>query len=198
MRPDGVSGDNVTLKQLIRRAYDLQDVQIQGPVWIDTEAYSIEAKSASRLTPEQGRSALQKLLVDQFKLKSHREKKDLSGYRLVVAETGAKLCDPREEEAFFTALGGKLPFKEGMNGIFTTKDLPGFAERLSRGIGRLVVDATGISGRYWFQLEWVPDKGQPGGDGPSLRAAIQEQLGLKLVEDNVPAEVMVVDFADRP
>jgi len=64
MRPDGVSGDNVTLKQLIRHAYDLQDVQILGPAWMDTEAYSIEAKSASRLTPEQGRSALQELLVD--------------------------------------------------------------------------------------------------------------------------------------
>src|SRR5262245_40007093 len=84
MRPDGVSGDNVTLKQLIRYAYDLQDVQILGPAWIATEAYSIEAKAASRLTSEQGRSALQGLLVDQFRLNSHREKKDLRGYRLVV------------------------------------------------------------------------------------------------------------------
>lgn len=198
MRPDAVSGENLTLKQLIRYAYDLQEVQILGPAWIATEGYILEAKAAGRLTPEQWRSALQKLLVDQFKLNSHREKRDLPGYRLVVAETGAKLRDPKEEEAFNAALDGKPPFKEGLNGIFTNKDLPGFAERLSRGIERLVVDATGISGRYWFQLEWVPDKGQPGGDGPSLRAAIQEQLGLQLVEGFVPSEVMVIDSVERP
>ncbi len=198
MRPDGVSGENVTLKQLIRYAYELQDVQILGHGWIETKGYDLVAKADIRMPPEQVRSALQKLLADQFKLISHREKKKVPGYRLVVAATGAKLRDPKEEEAFNAALGGKPPFKEGMNGIYTNKDLPGFAERLSRGIGRLVVDETGISGRYWFQLEWVPDKGQPGGDGPSLRAAIQEQLGLKLVEDNVPSEVMVIDTAVEP
>jgi uncharacterized protein (TIGR03435 family) len=169
MRPDGVSGENVTLKQLIRHAYDLQDVQISGPAWIATEAYSLEAKAGNRMTPEQGRMALQRMLADRFKLTSHQEKKDLPGYRLVLAETGHKLRDPREEEAFNAALGGKPPFKEGLIGIFTSKDLPGFAERLSRGIGRLVVDTTGISGRYWFQLEWAPDKDKPAGDGPSLR-----------------------------
>src|SRR5260370_12252780 len=52
MRPDGVGGDNVTLRQWIRFAYDLQDVQILGPAGIDTEAYIIEAKAASRLTPD--------------------------------------------------------------------------------------------------------------------------------------------------
>jgi uncharacterized protein (TIGR03435 family) len=197
MRPDGVAGDNVTLRQLIRFAYELQDAQILGPDWIATDGFDIEAKAEGRLPPAQVRTALQKLLVDRFKLRSHREKKELSGYRLVVAATGAKLRDPKEEESFNAALAGKSPFKEGFAGVFTNKDLPGFAERLSRGIGRIVVDDTGINGRYWFQLEWVPDKGQPGIDGPSLRAAIQEQVGLKLIEANVLAEALVIDSAER-
>jgi uncharacterized protein (TIGR03435 family) len=103
----------------------------------------------------------------------------------------------KEEEAFNAARGGKPPFKEGSNGILTNKDLPGFPERLSREIGRLVVDATGISGRCWFQLEWVPDKDHPAGGGPALRAANQEQPGLKPVEESVSSEVMVIDSAER-
>src|SRR5262245_45723513 len=60
MRPDGVSGENVTLKQLIRYAYELQDVQIQGPSWIETKGYDLVAKADIRMAPEQVRSALQK------------------------------------------------------------------------------------------------------------------------------------------
>lgn len=197
MRPDGVGGDNVTLRQWIRFAYDLQDAQIVGPDWIAEDGFDLQAKAEGRVSPAQVRTALQNVLADRFKLRSHRENKELPGYRLVVAATGAKLRDPKEEEPFNAALAGKSPFKEGFAGVFTNKDLPGFAERLSRGIGRIVVDDTGIKGRYWFQLEWVPDKGQLGVDGPSLRAAIEEQVGLKLIEANVLAEVLVIDSAER-
>jgi uncharacterized protein (TIGR03435 family) len=83
--------------------------------------------------------------------------------------------------------------------LFTNKDLPEFAERLSRVIGRSVIDKTGIKGRFWFQLEWVPDKEHPPGSAePSLLAAVQEQLGLKLVEDKVPTEVLVIDAVEKP
>src|SRR5258708_17936387 len=59
-RPDGISGRNVTLKQLLRYAYDIQDIVV---------------KAQGRVGPEQLRLTLQKLLTDRFKLRSHREKK---------------------------------------------------------------------------------------------------------------------------
>jgi uncharacterized protein (TIGR03435 family) len=82
--------------------------------------------------------------------------------------------------------------------MFTNKDLPCFAERLSRVIGRPVIDKTGIKGRFWFQLEWIPAKEQPGIAGPSLLAAVQEQLRLKLVEGRAPTEVLVIDAVEKP
>jgi uncharacterized protein (TIGR03435 family) len=82
--------------------------------------------------------------------------------------------------------------------MFTNKDLPEFAERLSRGIGRPVIDKTGIKGRYWFQLEWAADHDERGAASPSLLAAIQEQLGLNLQERTAPIEVLVVDHVERP
>ena len=83
-----------------------------------------------------------------------------------------------------------------------------FASLLQRAIlDRPVVDKTGLSGRYDFDLEWAPDETQFGGgvpaassDAPSapLFSAIQEQLGLKLVATRGPVDALVVDKAERP
>ena len=161
-------------------------------------AMTLKSRATARITPEQGRLALQRLLTERFRLQSHQEKVRLPGYRLMVSATGAKLLDEKEEDAFRKAHADKPPFKEGWAAIFTGKDLPGFAERLGRSIGRIIIDDTGISGSYWFQLEWVPDPDQPGGDGASLRAAIEQQLGLKLVEESVPGVLMIVDSVAKP
>ena len=90
MKPEGITGHNVTLKQLIRYAYELQDSQILGPGWIDTERYDVTAEAKSPAGSAQLRSMLQRLLEDHFKLKAHREMKELPVYWLVVAEGGAK------------------------------------------------------------------------------------------------------------
>jgi uncharacterized protein (TIGR03435 family) len=50
---------------------------------------------------------------------------------------------------------------------------------------------------------WVlqrPDSTPPGNgeSGPSLFATIQEQLGLKLVSEKGPVEILVIDHAEKP
>ena len=71
--------------------------------------------------------------------------------------------------------------------------------------GRFVIDKTGLTGPYDLDLQWAPDPtlgpaATPGvqADGASLFAAIQEQLGLKLVATRGPVEVLVLDSAERP
>ena len=198
LKPGSVTGTNVALKQLMRFAYELQESQISGPGWIETEGYDVTARPSNAATAAQLRLMLQTLLEDRFKLKSHRETKEMPVYYLMVADGGPRLRDPKEQEAFDAASAGKLPFRPGFGGLFSNKDLPGFAERLSRGIGHLVVDKTGIKGRYWFQLEWASDHDQFGTASPSLLSAIQEQLGLKLEEHVSPTEVLVIDHVEKP
>ena len=74
-------------------------------------------------------------------------------------------------------------------------------------ISRPVVDKTGLSGRYDFDLEWAPDETQFGGglppasegsQSPPLFEAIQQQLGLKLEATRGPVAALVVDKAERP
>lgn len=74
-----------------------------------------------------------------------------------------------------------------------------------------VVDHTGLTGRYDFQLKWTRDDSQFATFGrlppintddpnapPSLYTALQEQLGLKLDAGRAQADVLVIDHVDKP
>ena len=67
---------------------------------------------------------------------------------------------------------------------------------MSGPVERIVLDHTGLSGRYDFDLEWSPDQDAP--DKPSIFAAAQEQLGLKLESARAPVDVVVIDHIERP
>ncbi len=74
-------------------------------------------------------------------------------------------------------------------------------------MNRPVVDQTGLTGRYDFQLTWLPDESQFGGLGlkpnpdapvPDLWAALQQQLGLKLEATKGTVQTLVVDKFEPP
>ena len=77
------------------------------------------------------------------------------------------------------------------------------ANSLSRQLGRPVRDVTGLTGKYDFHVEWIPDAGpcpdapESATDGPSLLAAMQQQLGLKLESTKGPVEIIVIDHAEK-
>jgi len=81
-----------------------------------------------------------------------------------------------------------------------------FARSLSRNrgdIGELVVDKTGLTGGFNFELEWMPDRLEtkldaPSAPRPSIFTALQEQLGLRLESAQVPIQAIVIDRAERP
>jgi uncharacterized protein (TIGR03435 family) len=64
---------------------------------------------------------------------------------------------------------------------------------------RPVVDRTGLGGEFDFQLEFAPpDAPAADSSAPSVFTAVQEQLGLKLETAKVPAEIVVIDRAEKP
>jgi uncharacterized protein (TIGR03435 family) len=81
---------------------------------------------------------------------------------------------------------------------------------LSRELGRVVIDKTGIQGRYDIALKWTPetstDAARSGDDsstsqsdvGPSIFTALKEQVGLKLESSRGPVKVIVIDHAEMP
>ena len=72
------------------------------------------------------------------------------------------------------------------------------ADGLAGRVGRVVIDRTNLAGYFQFDLEFAPDTAAVPGDRPSLFAALQEQLGLRLQAARGPMNVLVVESAARP
>jgi uncharacterized protein (TIGR03435 family) len=149
---------------------------------------------------------LQALLADRFKLAVHRETKELPVYTLAVGKNGSKLQEAKEDEKTdFTlgAAGGRL--QRG----FQKQGLAILVNMLANMLDSPVLDKTGLNGHYDFKLEWAPDlprrvdgsapmlNGVTVESGPDIFMALQEQLGLKLEKKKGPAEVLIVDHAEK-
>jgi uncharacterized protein (TIGR03435 family) len=191
---------NMPLAMVVQNAYRLQpDQLIGGPNWIRSDRWDIIAKTDRPATWEQQNKMLQPLLADRFKLKVHWETRQLPQYKLVAAKGGPKLRAVRDGESSGTRIGNGLIDAHGI----TAAEL---AAWLRSELGRPVVNSTGLTGKYDFKLQWVPDESQPNSEGetpasdatgPSIFAAIRE-LGLKLEAIKGPVKVLVVDYAEKP
>jgi uncharacterized protein (TIGR03435 family) len=221
--PDAKSGRYITmqgtdrfvakqynLKLLIAAAFDVSPRTISGgPGWIESDHYDILAVTpgAVRPTHEEQMVMLRKLLTDRFSLSFHREKKEFSIYQLDVAKGGAKMKastaapdDPVQLISTVYPDHVDLPARNA-----SMHDLVSLMQRAI--FDRPVVDHTGITGRYDFELTWTPDETQFGGDlpvapsdapSPPLFTAMEQQLGLRLEATRGPVDAMVIDKAERP
>ena len=74
-----------------------------------------------------------------------------------------------------------------------------FAAYLANSIGRPVNDATGLKGKYDFNLKWVLDWGGPPTDdsSPTIFEALQQQLGMKLESKKGMVDILVVDHVEK-
>ena len=102
-------GANASLKLLIQFVYAAHDNPmaghslnlpssrvIGGPAWLDSEGYDIEAKPAAGTGPKQIWLMWQSLLADRFKLRFHRETRELPIFDLTLAKSGPKLPAAKE------------------------------------------------------------------------------------------------------
>jgi uncharacterized protein (TIGR03435 family) len=195
--PGGVfTASNVSLKLLVSRAYGVAETQIEGgPPWIGADAFDIAAKADTPLemTREQLRPCLQALLAERFQLRIHRETRQGATLALVVAKSGPKLKEHTGAGATAISLSSGSG-KATITGARTT--MARLAEYLAGPAGRPVVDDTGLNREYDFRMEWSTNDRDP--SGPSLFAALEEQLGLKLITMNGPIQIIVIDRAERP
>ncbi|MGD0345267.1 MAG: TIGR03435 family protein [Terracidiphilus sp.] len=199
---------SVTLRELIMMTYELDAQQITGgPAWVASDEYDVEAVAGEGVDiHEQGRAMMQKLLADRFQLQFHREQRTISVYALTVAKGGSKLTAAKVND------GQNFASCEHFGVCnFRSEPLSHFVKWLANAVlDRPVVDKTGITGTFDFSLKWTPDESQfstsglrapAAGDNataPPLFTAIEEQLGLKLEPEKMPAEVLVIDKVERP
>jgi len=206
--PGGFAATGVPVKLLIEIAYRLKEYQVSGgPDWLNTEHYDILAKAAEGVNPtqEQMGPMLQALLADRFRLKVHRETKDLPVFALVVNKGGPKL-KPAATNPVAGVASDEHPFADKGSGPMISlghgvlmgqqMDMKSLADALGMQSDRAVVEKTGITGEFDLTLKWSPEAAQDT-SGTSLFTAIEEQLGLKLESTRAPVEVLVIDSAER-
>jgi uncharacterized protein (TIGR03435 family) len=211
MLPGGrISMSGVTVKILIQQAYGVRDFQIVGgPEWLGSDRYDVTAKPEGAATPDQVKVMMQGLLADRFKLRFHRETKELPTYALVVAKGGPKFHESEVVEGSDKPKGTRVSMNG--RGQFTLERAPvaALTNQLGQVLGRSVVDKTELTGKYDFKLEWTPDENSagmmrgPGGDRPaaaegvSIFTALQDQLGLKLEATRGPVEILVIEGVEK-
>ncbi len=202
---------NIALKRLIAIAWGVDGSEvIGGPNWIGSDRWDITAKipeeyathpqdqcGAPRYFGPSGqmdcrqflKKMMQNLLADRFRLAIHRETREVSGYALAMAKNGSKMA---------IAVPDKEARLQGDNRHLkaTNVRMEVLAQILSDA-GRLVVDKTGLTGGYDFELNWALAD-DSSSDQPSLFAALPEQLGLKLEAAKVPIQAVIVDRAEKP
>jgi uncharacterized protein (TIGR03435 family) len=242
--PTQATFTNVSLTMLVQIAYDVKDFQVTAPSWMDSTRFDIQAKVPAGATRDDFRTMLRNLLAERFKLVAHKETKEAAIYALVVGKNGPKLKESSKEAPPATdgaAPGGGnigigppqrdkngFPMLRGGRGNMILMNPNGhlqmvgghatmaqLAGNLSGFLGRPVVDMTGLTSEYDYQLEYTREglagpRGMPAPppgampapadnaeSGPSIFTAVQEQLGLKLDSRKGPVDLIVVDSAEK-
>jgi uncharacterized protein (TIGR03435 family) len=206
---------DMPLFDLIRWAWQLKLYQVNAPEWIRNERFDVTAKFPQGTTREQSRLMEQNLLTERFQLTLHHEQKQMPVYELTVAKDGPKLKGPSPQpEGTANAARSRgvdaygCPLQPpGWGGMFATRDrrllgapnssIDDLAANLSSFLGRPVLNATGLTGPYDILLCFVPDNAVDPEPGPTLPAALREQLGLKLESKAGAIDVVVIDHAEK-
>jgi len=220
--------ENLPLRLLIQRAYGVRSFQISGgPSWIDNERYDILAKTEGPVPEKQvAGPMLQTLLANRFRLRLHRETKELPTLKLIQV-AGGKLTAPKTADCTndvpeplppgasplpchevvlaISPTGAKLRGKQATLGqlVFTLANI----------LGRPVIDRTAFQGSFDVDLEVSMDglegiadmlgvrasSGQPPDNSVlSIFTALPQQLGLRLAPGKGPVEVLVIEHVERP
>jgi uncharacterized protein (TIGR03435 family) len=200
---------NCTLKLMIQVAYRVKPDQIVGPASLD-DRFDVIGQAERPSNIDELHVMLVNLLLDRFHMRFHKEKRDMPFYALTVADAGPKMTPHNAANA------GDVWIDEQVENILQEKmgaaavPMEYLAFRLSMAMDRPVVDLTNLQGGYDFKLDFTRDpppgidentrlNGQPlDASGPTVFAAVKQQLGLELKPRKGPVDVIVVDHIEKP
>jgi len=177
---------------------------IGGPPWFLLDRFELNATTDLSAADIQSQlpALLRSVLEDRFGLTWHTEQRRFPVFVLEQVRRGVlgpqlrrsnPSMNPWRSYSTDTASSYGIP----LSGLATGLTSSGVTDRQ-------VIDRTGLTGNFDFELYYsqartMAGRGQPSDDsGPSLFIALQEQLGLKLTPSTESLDVLVVDHIDRP
>jgi uncharacterized protein (TIGR03435 family) len=157
------------------------------------------------------------LLAERFSLTLHHGTKQIPVYDLVVAKASSKLVDSANDPNPPLGKGDDGKPHQGTHSLKDTstwqawsmENFAGFLSSAVSGVGRPVLDKTGLTGTYDFPLNWSVYSARPAmpsaatgdasepDDATSIFGALKE-IGLKLQPAAGPMETIVIDHVEKP
>jgi uncharacterized protein (TIGR03435 family) len=212
------NGINITMLGVVMRAYGVKSV-VNAPAWLAGERYDIVTRTIGQPSADRVDEMLRTMLKQRLKLEAHIEPRETSVYALVVARPnhpGLKRftgdCDAIRAERESAMKTGQPPPQSSTSGPpcgytwssaiysggITLTQLAGMLDWVA---GRVIVDRTGLPGRYEFTLRFASPTAPPSDAAdapPVLFTALHEQLGLRLDAARAPVDTLVIDHIERP
>lgn len=187
-----------------------------GPTWLRKDTFDIIAKSAAgseeydTIQLRNGKAPqlqeeLRNLLAERFHLKAHFEERQLPVYAFTIAESGIKI-----KKATAGGSSSRIMFKgvdlpgglRATQVIAVQSTIQDLADLYAKFMDRPVIDATGLTDRFDFTVQYEVDTDASGpfaaAVSPTLFAAFEKQAGLKLRAARGPINVLVVESATQP
>jgi uncharacterized protein (TIGR03435 family) len=197
-----------SIRLLVQQAYGTPFYQqIGGPDWIREDTYLINAlvPDGVERTAENMRVMVRALLEDRFKLVVREEQREVPIYALVLVKAdkalGPKLRPFPADQCRATPADPECrSAMSSMRGTLRGRNAPfeRFAPWLEHSVARPVVDRTGLTGPYNWDVSYAEDAAAGASDLPSFFTALEEQLGLKLEAQRARMPVVVIDSIERP
>ncbi len=223
--PTHIAYRGVWLENSVAEAFGVRSEDVSGPDWLTKERYDIVANIPEGATKEQFNVMLGNLLRDRFHLRFHIESKIVPAYALRVGKNGPKFKEtvPHDDAKIpserIDAQGYPVPLP-GFKGILSLphdgqifivgQDVPiaDLARMLEhngprRPDDRPVIDETGLTAHYDFKIHFeyirrpATDGGVASDPAPSVLAAVEEQLGLKLESTTTSIPQLSIESIDR-
>ena len=213
--PTGARLTNWALRAIIQFAHGVDQPSrlANVPDWVSTTRYDIDGRGALA-SADDLRAMLQSLLADRFQLSTHTERRPLPVYRLRLARGDGRLGPALHPSTVECLRAGARPGPAATTTpqrcgpqpagpgklVFVGSPLGQLAGILALSLGRNVVDATGLNGRFNLELSYTPEaqRDTANNEGPSIFTALEEQLGLKLDPGTEERDVLIIDRVERP
>ena len=225
-QPPGHFTSGVPLLSLVSLGYQMPTYRIENlPDWVRTTYFEINARTERPVAIEERPAYYRGLLVDRFNMAVHTEQREMDVYTLTVARSDGRLgpnlrrvdmnCDAIIAENRARNLAGERlagapspgqrPVCGAVGGVMSmtagAAELTVLLGMLAQGLGRPVLDKTGLVGRFDFDFKAAPPNAAPNGplaDMPPVSTALEDQLGLKLERGRGPVEILVIDRLEMP
>jgi uncharacterized protein (TIGR03435 family) len=180
----------------------------QGFRWWD-----IDARIGRAASDDEVRLMLQSLLENRFKLRAHRETKEMTEYQLSLGKAKPKLdTSPAdtplkktfEGRTFATTAGhcGTSAWLEGLHLVCHSVDMEQIAKEVGNALEAPAADRTGLTGAYDLDVLYMTDEQrlqaresiQP---APAFVQAFADTTGLKIDKGKGPADILVIDHLEK-